>query len=312
MRPALRALLLAVLVTTAGCSGVFGGDTEPTTGTTATDDGPLPPGLTEDGLADASALVDAHASSLDNESMTLQEHRVQRYGNETLRWRDNRTLQTAANRTRYLMISDVTGKPVLGDSGGRAEVFADGGRLYRSVRTPNGSWSDVVRTAGSDPATLRSIPLDPSRTDDLYVLLNVFGANGSENVRERTPDARRYLVRSSTLEHPALLASHLELDEVRNATLEAVVTSDGFIEEYRIEYEGTHDGAVVRGERTHWYSEAGETVVEAPGWLDEMEGRSETGEKTEANRNGTSGEDSETASEKNEANRNATETTQAS
>jgi hypothetical protein len=277
MRPALRALLLAALVATAGCSGVFGGEPGASE-TITTEGGPLAPGLTEDGIADANVLVNAHGSSLDGESLTMQERHVQRYGNGTLRWQENRTILAASNRTRYLMVTDVTGKPMFGDSESRAEIFADGDRVYRSVRTPNGSWADVLRTASGDPGSPSEVPVDPARTDDAYVLLSAFDANGSEYVRERTPDARRYLVETSALEHPGLLASHLELDAVRNATLEVIVTSDGRIEEYRVEYEGTHDGAVVRGERTLWYSAVGETTVEAPAWLDEVEDRNGTSE----------------------------------
>lgn len=279
MHSALHALLLAALVATAGCSGVFDGDPEPATRPSGTDHGGPVPGLTDDGLGDPNALVDAHAGSLDGESLTLQERRVQRYENGSLRWRENVTLRTAANRTRYLVVTDATGKPMLGGDEGRAEVFADGDRVYRSVRTPNGSWADVLRTGSGDPEPPGAVSLDPARTDDLYVVLSVFAVNASENVREVTPDGRRYLVETANLDHPDLLASHLELDAVRNATLDAVVTPDGRVEEYRVAFEGTHDGAVVRGAQTVWYEEVVETTVEAPDWLDEVEDRNGTSEE---------------------------------
>ena len=298
MRSALRALLLAALVVTAGCSGVFGSDSGPTAETTTTDSGPVAPGLTEDGLADPVALADAHADSLDGESLTFEERRVQRYDDGSVRWRENRTVRAASNRTRYLMVTDLVGRPMLGDDGGRAEVFADGDRIYRSVQTANGSWTDVLREADGDPAKPRRVPIDLARSDEIYVLLNVFDVNGSENVERLAPDSQRYRLRSSTIDTPELLASRLELDEVRNATLEAVVTPDGRVEEYRVGYEGVHDGAVVRGEATVWYDEVGETTVEVPDWVAEVAALYGTDRGTRTNRS--------------ETDRNATETTQAS
>lgn len=287
MRAALRALLLAALVATAGCSGVFGDDQTAARETTAGDADSTPPGLTEAGLTDTNALVDAHAETLENRSLTLQERGVQRYENGTLRWRENQTVRVAANRTRYLLVTDEMGRPIFGGDGNHVEIFADGDRLYRSVRTPNSSWADVVRTADGDAATPRSIALDPARTDDTYVLLNVFDASGSESVRQQSPDSRRYYVETSDLELPGLLASHLELDAVQNATLTVVVTADGRIEEYRVEFGGTQDGTVVRGERTLWYEAVGETTVEVPDWLDDVEDRDGAGGDSGATGNAT-------------------------
>jgi hypothetical protein len=56
------------------------------------------------------------------------------------------------------------------------------------------------------------------------------------------------------------------------------VTADGRIEEYRVAYEGTLDGAVVRGEATIWYAAVGETSVEALEWLDGVDLRNGTDE----------------------------------
>lgn len=280
MRSALRALLLAALVATAGCSGAFGGDPPSASETTSTSPRPLAPGLTADGLADASALSDAHASNLDETSLTLQERRVQRYANGTVRWRVNRTVETAANRTRYLMLTDLLGKPMLGDDEGRAEVFADGDRVFRSVQTPNGSSADLLRTGNGDPAPPRGVPLDPTKSDELYVLLNAFDLNGSENVERATRPGGRIHLHSSRLELAELLASRVELDTVRNATLEAVVTPEGVVEEYHVEYEGTHGDAVVRGEATAWQEAVGETTVETPEWMDEVEAQVEDRERT--------------------------------
>jgi hypothetical protein len=293
MRAALRVLLLAALVATAGCSGVFGDESGPSAEATTTDSGPLAPGLTADGLADAATFSDAHASNLDERSLTLQERHVQRYANGTLRWRKNQTVRVAANRTRYLLVTDVTGRPMFGDDGGRMEVFADGDRVFRAVETPNRSSANVFRTSDGDPTSPRGVPFDPTKSDELYVLLNVFDVTGSEKVERAPRPVGRIRLHSSRLELPELLASRLELDTVRNATLEAVVTPEGVVEEYRIEYEGTQGDAVVRGEATVWQEAVGETTVEAPDWLDQV-----------GDRDGASGDSEVTG--------NATETGQAS
>lgn len=289
MSSARHALLFAVLLVTAGCSGAFGGDTTGTT-QTAGSDHQFPPGLTADGLADSDALVTAHTDHLEDESVTLREHRVRRYENGSLHWRANLTLRTAANRTRFRITSDLIGKPLFGESEGRAEVFADGDRVYRSVRTPNTSWTDVLRTAGEDPEKPRNVAPDPTRTDDLYVLLNAFEVNDSANVRISTDDPRRYRVESSTLAYPDLLASHLDLDAVRNASLTAVVTADGLVERHRLEFAGTKNGTPIRGTTALRYSAVGETEVEAPGWYDEVKEQSEmSGTSDEDESSGTTG-----------------------
>lgn len=282
MSSARHALLFAVLLVTAGCSGVFGGDSTGTT-QTAGPDHQYPPGLTSDGLADSDALVAAHDDHLEDESVTLRERRVRRYENGSLHWRSNLTLRTAANRTRFLITSDLTGKPIFGESEGRAEVFADGDRVYRSVRTPNTSWTDVLRTANEEPEQPRNVAPDPTRTDDLYVLLNAFEVNDSANVRTSTDDPRRYRVESSTLAYPDLLASHLDLDAVRNASLTAVVTSEGRIEEYRLEFVGTKNETLIRGTTVLRYSAVGETNVEAPEWYEEVKEQSRVNDTSEEN-----------------------------
>ena len=284
MRSALRVLLLALLVVTAGCSGAFGGessDDSPPNGATTTEADALPPGLTTGGLADSDALVNAHVEELDGESLTRRETRVRRYDNGTLRWQMYRTLRTAANRTRWLVVTDVVGRPVFGATEGHVAVFADGQRVYRSVTTPNASWSDLLRTATGDSETPRNLALDAARTDDLYVLLNAFASNESANVWKSVTHSGEYRVESSTLAYPDLLASHLNLAEVRNATLTAVVTADGRIVEYRVEYVGTEHGEIVHGTVTLQYSMVGETTVEVPAWYEAAKERAEKGETTQ-------------------------------
>ena len=278
MSSARHALLFAVLLVTAGCSGAFDGDPTETTRMPEADH-EFPPGLTSDGLADADALVTAHADHLEDESVTLRERRVRKYENGSLRWRTNLTLRTAANRTRFRITSDVIGRPVYGENGGHVVTFADGEAVYRSVETSNSSWATVLRTATGDPEQPRSLALDSARTDDIYVLLNAFEVNDSANVRVSTDDPRRYRVESSTLVSPDLLASHLDLDAVRNASLTAVVTSEGLVEEYRLEFVGTKNGTLVRGTTVLRYSAVGETDVEKPEWYDEV--KEEYGEVNE-------------------------------
>lgn len=286
MRAALPVVLFAVLLTTAGCSGAFGDDpasegatVETTTTAPETDAASeSPPGLTDDGLADADALVTAHADALRNRSVTLHERRVRQYANGTPISRTDLTVRTAANRTRFLSESELSGRPVYGASEGRVATFGDGDGIYRTVETPNTSWSDVLRGPNGDPTDPEFLGLDAARTDDLYLVLNALALDDAESVRA-TDDPRRYRLESSSLAHADLLASHLNLTEVRNASLSAVVTSDGVVEEYRLEYVGANDGTVVRGTTTLEYSGVGETEVETPPWYDEVDGRT-AGETT--------------------------------
>lgn len=290
MRRALLALLTAALLTTAGWSGAFGGApagstvTTETTAKTPTDEAPdttptandrFPPGLTADGLADPDALVNAHADAVEDESLTLEERQVREYGDSDRGWTRNRTLRTATNRTRFVLRTVTDDKPVYGATEGRVTTFADGKHVYRKVETPNTSWSSVLRTATGDPEDPRDLVLDAARTDDLYVLLNAFALNESESVQLRADDPGRYRLESTTLARPGLLASHLDLATVRNASLRAVVTGEGQIVTYRLEFVGTKRGQVVRGTTTVEYSAVGETEIQTPPWSSELRERIE-------------------------------------
>lgn len=277
MRSALRVLLLALLVALAGCAGAFGGpatetpdDRPTTTADAATADGQFAPGLTGDGLTDADALVNAHADALTGQSVTLREEQIRRYENGSLRWSVNRTLRTAANRTRFLRVVETSNRSVFGASEGRVAVFADGEAVYRSVETANTSWISPLRTASGGLEAPRNVRLDLARTDDLYVVLDAFALNDSANV-DSADAPGRYRVVSDEIARPDLLASHLNLTAVRNATLTAVVTDDGLLTEYRLEFVGEKRGATIRGTAAVRYSSVGETSVEAPEWYEEAE-----------------------------------------
>ena len=289
MRSAIHSIAVALLLVTGGCTGGFGdgpdtaiGPSADATGTRTTDrtgggtltaNDRFPPGLTPDGLADPALLVSAHADVLEGQSVTLHERQVRRYGGGDRDWRRNRTLRTAANRTRFLRVLVTEGRPIAGASEGRGATFADGSRVYRKVRTPSSSWTDVLRTAGGSPEQPRNVRLATARTDDLTVVLNAFALADSATVRRSTADPGRYLVESSTVAHPDLLASHLNVAEIRNASLTAVVTTEGLVKRYRLEFVGTKRGRTVRGTTALEYSAVGETEVEAPAWYDEVKKR---------------------------------------
>ena len=77
MQRALQFVLVAVLITSAGCLG-DGGGTTPTAGETTAADTPgtataqTPPGISESGVENASAILDAHRSYLQNRSYTVR------------------------------------------------------------------------------------------------------------------------------------------------------------------------------------------------------------------------------------------------
>ncbi|WP_135854009.1 hypothetical protein [Halorussus salinus] len=288
MRSAFRVLALAVLVTTAGCTGAFDGgpatDTaspqtdetdSPTTETrTPVEDRSVPPGMSADGLADADALVSAHADALAGESVTFRERRVRRYGNETADRRWNRTVRTAANRSRFRVVTETENVPIFGASEGRVAVFADGRRAYRRVETPNTSWSSAVRTASGDPESPRNVAPDVARTDDLRVLLSALALDSAANAR-KLGESGTYRLSSSELANPDLLASHLGVSSVRNVSFVGIVTPNGTLAEYRLTFAGEEDGTQVRGTSLVEYARLGETTVETPAWYDEARRRTD-------------------------------------
>ncbi|USZ69854.1 hypothetical protein NGM10_15735 (plasmid) [Halorussus salilacus] len=302
-RSALHAVALALLVATAGCSGFApqSGDDATTTETTATEeqttaeesteaeettaegttaeettdeDGDataLAPGLSEDGVEEPLALSNAHQERLGDESLTISNHRVERYANGTVRNESTRTTRTAANRTRYRLIENTTLPNWVTGANNEGELWANGTHVF-SARERNGTMT-YIRQLGpdSEPTEPRELLVgDLTADDDLLTVFSAFENERVEELDEENATApERYRVTASDLAHADFLADGTE---VRNATLDAVVETDGpesaFVREYTLRYETEIDGETVRVTERIRFSDVGETTVERPEWYD--------------------------------------------
>lgn len=238
-----RAVLVCLLVLSAGCTTLTSGPDESNTTTNAAPT--TPPGLAE-GTVDADALVAAHDRSLAGASVHL----------ETVR--SNRTAETNGTvRTRVWVDDNGTS---------RAIVSRERGGERRRVETWRGPAAGYRRGDDQRVTAVRS-DVDPPtryRTARLERWLSA-GRYTVGTVEDGTP--RRYVLVADDGGPPS--GERLEADEVRYEG-RAVVTADGRIELFSVTFvtvERNKWGRHVRA-RTYTYRvvNAGGVIVERPEW----------------------------------------------
>lgn len=273
----LAALAVALLLVTAGCNAFPSGDagtvettsdadgataaetTESTTGTAS--DADMPPGLSASGVTEPWKLADAHRAALNDTSYTVETN-LTASENGTVLARSNSTVNVAAGGTPQFNRYEVGGERpgAIGSLAHDVEAWVDENQTLYAMEGPNGT------TYQRSAAEARP-PLRPTGRDHLYVLFSGFDTTvaGTE-MRDGTT---HYRVNSTGVADAEVLASTLRTETVANASLSALVTEDGLIRVYRVEYAGTVENATVRVERTVRFTELGETTVERPPWYDE-------------------------------------------
>ena len=223
--------VLVVLVTLAGCSGVFGGGGEPretlTPASVPTDEPtptPVPqlaPGLNQQGIENANALIATHNSFRRNHSFTTRSNSTELDQNGTVRFRSTGTLHAGPPGTGVYAVSDsergVNDQYPNNQSYlNHVESWMDGKRVFRQLRYTNGTTTYARHRATSrlgSGAFLRSM-LKPYGT-----------ANTSVTEREHN-GTTLYLVRGSTQSDQGLGSE--------NVSLRLLIDSQGVIHSYRI------------------------------------------------------------------------------
>ena len=278
MRRSVAAALLALSVVLAGCNGlVLGGDGTPEETLTPVDvptDDPTPtpvsqlaPGLTGEGVTDAFALGDAHASVLDDTSYTMVENSTVVYSNGSIYSRWTTDARLAANDSRYYVVQNGSvGKSVDGTDTYRMALWSDGERAllaeernndtsYRSPRSPEGESVPPVEALGPDPTNREAIYAH-------------FGAVETRVVNRTTRnDAMLYRVEAT--EMTSSVAFERVWRNPRNLSMTALVDSQGLVHEYRLHYTATLNGDTIEVTRRVRYTALGDTTVERPSWYDE-------------------------------------------
>lgn len=284
----LRAALLALLVVVSGCAGVTPQSPEdtqsPEATTTDATGSELAPRVSEQGVEDPGALVEAHGEHLTDRSLTLETLHVERYENGSVKARTVKTIRVASNRSFYRVVLNATGpKPTfLGGSEGRLEQWANGTHVFRAL-TVNGSTSyGIVYDAQSTPAEPRErLRGGLALSDQLRVVFTAFGDERVERIDrdENGTGPVAYRITATELDHPDLLGPSGV--EVRNATLTAVVEVGGptremskaFVRNWTLRYATTKDGETVRVTEEFRFSNVGQTSVERPPWHSEVTNR---------------------------------------
>ena len=213
------------------------------------------PGLTEDGIADLSALAAAHARTLLGGSYTLWIDTYRPPGGDPDGPRTQFDTDVAVSGERFLIEENA------GDDGDRRRLrtlYHDGADWYVANETADGRVYERI--------TLREPTPPPSPNPDNIALGLVadylstpetavegrVGSDGSGTTRYR-------LVGRGT-------PPTMDADEVRNYTFVALVDRDGLVRDLTVTYTRTADGGSYRVRKEWTYGRLGETSVETPAW----------------------------------------------
>lgn len=209
----------------------------------------LPPGVTEDGVADAQALAAAHAGLLRDQPYVANVSVVNRFSNGTLALERNRTV-------RY-------------DDGEHVHDYRPRGPMTISQFDRRTIW-------GNDTVTLvRSEGPNGSVTYDRTSQSTGFGVpNYWQETVYGLVGAGGFTIETTFLSDPSkfrIASSDLVIAEaVDNATVSVLVDERGFVQEYRYEYDRKlRDDVPVHTVRTVEFSTVDGSTVSTPSWYDE-------------------------------------------
>lgn len=264
MRPA-PTVALALLIVTAGCSGVGGtGDDPPTAapgldGTptrtaeptatppaTPTADAPLPPGVEvgEDDEVDERLLYASHARALENRSVTWRDQRLRTDATGTVLGWSTRTVRTNGSRQRYEVETGGTDPTAVRIRGTGPEYWTNGTVTVSRLVLPDGS---VDR---------RRVESGPTRTFE-YVETGHAVLGGT-----LTRVDLRYVGAAEEGGTTLYLLSGTADD----ARLTVRVTSDGVVRSLVYRTRVRVDGRAVTSVTRFRTYDVGSTVVERPEW----------------------------------------------
>ncbi len=267
-RTGVAALAAAALMILSGCGGTLGGDTGPSREPFDAPERPSSAGAATtsgDGDFDAAAVVESHADTLANRSLTVREHRVVRFADGTVRYDRETVYFLGAGRGYYRR--DVVN--------GSVGAFANIPGTYRYERWLNGSAGVERARIGNrteyDP--VRSLPPDVDRADRLFVLLSVLNPNVS--VRRTVSGGLVRVLRANATTAPQTVDSRL-VTNLRNLSFVAVVDESGVVQRYRLSYSGVVNGRWVRVVERASFEDVGSTTVPRPDWV--ATGLRETGQ----------------------------------
>jgi len=260
----LPAILIGLLIVSAGCSGITdtaGPDTTTNTRNTTSHSSEeldsenaskLAPGLTEAGVTDAWALAQAHRDSLDNVTYTERSHRSVQTNGTLLQ--NVSTILMRGHGDRYIYEFRTYGTedaPIP-----NLTVFRNDSTLVQRISYDNGT---VEYTGPENAATPQT-----EQYGNVYSILSASNTTVVGTIERN----RTTLYHVTSVGVPSESSAYAG---VANYEMSALVGPDGLVHEYDISYETTRNGKAVNVVVSLRFTNLGETAVQPPEWVAEVE-----------------------------------------
>jgi hypothetical protein len=262
------AVVVAVLMATAGCNALVPGEAEPTVERTVT---PVPVGtpattatatpepagfdwLVENGTVDVRDLFEAHTGTLSGYPFTLNWTRRAEGGTGPIANDFVRYVRVADNRT-YLRYD-------AGDTyRGELRTYTSENGTDRQVTEPNGTTRTAAGSGRTSRARARYAVLGASMVE-----LMVPAEHAEVRYRDRGATGYAVLVSTTASEYLRALYSDYE---VRNFSATVWVHPDRYVRSLYYEFSLVGEGERVEVTERYDYYDVGETTVERPSWARE-------------------------------------------
>lgn len=258
-----RWVAVALFAITAGCGGFTAEPTPsvtpapvPEVDTTSTPEPGIAPGLTPRGVQDADTLAAAHLTALRDRSYVwrVEEHRSSLVANTTVNSSSSKVLWVESER-QYRYWTDTRELRQNGDDRYEFNVteYVEGNASYQRYSELGQSGQTYERSAATDATRAYG----RTAAGQISIFLDVPEATVVATER----DGQQYYHLSAERD------SIPELGAVPNATVEASISSDGFVRSLNVTYQ------TVTGQQTelvHYryaYEAVGNTTVERPSWV---------------------------------------------
>lgn len=259
------AVVVAVMMLTAGCNALVPGEAEPTVDGTVTPAPvetpaataaatPEPSGfdwLVENGTVDVRALFEAHTETLSGYSFTLNWTRRAEGGAGPLADDFVRYVRVADNKT-FLRYNAGDTYP------GEVRTYTSENDTYRQVTDPNGTTSATAGSGQTSRARVRYAVLGAS-----IVELMVPAENAAVRYQDRGSTGYAVLVSTTAPEY--LRALYGDYD-VENFTATVWVHPDRYVRSLYYEFSLVGDDERVDVAERYAYYDVGATTVERPSW----------------------------------------------
>ncbi len=293
MRRLLSTILVALLLTTAGCSGILPGQSEPTADISATpvpvpgngsyppgsqhvdiaDNVSYPPGVTEAGLENGVALREANADWISGKRYTVVRTVIRERTQSAEFDKTETRLEIANNTSFYLQRTtywDESQTMLRAHS-----LWATGDKIYEHEVEGNQTETDVVHDGIVHPTGERTI--DGIAEEELALLLSTNGNVTVEPASVTINGEQAFVLTGKQISEDDFFDSPQYLTEtdgfaIENVTIRVLVTSEGKIWSYHYALFGERDGESYTERATVEYKHVGQGRVHEPHWADELNG----------------------------------------